>query len=56
MDDDMLAEALRGLRSKALRAQRKREPALMIEIGLADAEPQGPELDEEEDEDDDAVM
>jgi hypothetical protein len=33
-----LREALRGLRSNALRAHRRRDPELMIRIGLAESD------------------
>lgn len=37
-DSDVMRSALRGLRRDSLRAQRRREPALMVSIGLADPE------------------
>lgn len=38
MDDETTRSALRGLRRDSLRAQRRRDPGLMIAIGLAEPE------------------
>jgi hypothetical protein len=37
-DSDVMRSALRGLRRDSLRAQRRRDPGLMIAIGLAEPE------------------
>ena len=50
-DSDVMRSALQGLRRDSLRAQRKRDPGLLIAIGLA--EPEEPESDESEDDEDD---
>lgn len=49
-DDDVMRSALRGLRRDSLRASRRREPALMVSIGLA--EPEEDDEDEESEGDD----
>jgi len=50
-DDDVVRSALRGLRRDSLRASRRREPALMVSIGLAEPEEPGEPEEREEDED-----
>lgn len=52
-DDDVMRSALRGLRRDSLRASRRREPALMVSIGLA--EPEEDDEDEESEGDDSAT-
>lgn len=56
-NDNVLMNALRGLRQNSLKAQRKKDPSLMIAIGLAEPEaaPEaGAEEDDEGEEDEDS--